>query len=122
MNPYPYPTLHMGHSDVKQGRAPPKDREDPSLEIKKRNFFDETKYDCQCDKYVQSAFLDHDYLEVHVCDPCTTKSVHIFNLKAIFNHLEFELAKSREENHMLKRKMCNVNPTEFLKSDKKVRF
>lgn len=70
----------------------------------------------------KSAFLDHDYLELHVCDPCTTKSVHIFNLKAIFNHLEFELAKSREENHMLKRKMCNVKPTEFLKSDKKVTF
>lgn len=119
----PYPTLHLGHSDVvKQGRAPPKEREDPSLAKKKRKFLDETKDDCQFDKDIQSVSLDHDYLEVHVCDPCTTKSAQIFNLKAKIKNLESELAKSREENHMLKRKFCNVKPTEFLKSDKKVRF
>lgn len=115
----PYPTLHIGHSDVvKQGRAPPKEREDPSLAKKKRKFFDETKDNCQFDKDLQSVSLN--YVEVH--DPYTTKSAQIFNLKAKIKNLESELAKPREENHMLKRKICNVKPTEFLKSDKKVRY
>lgn len=35
-----YPTLHVGHSDVvKQGRALPKEREDPSLARKKGDFW-----------------------------------------------------------------------------------
>lgn len=102
----PYPTVHIGHSDVvKQGRAPPKEREDPSLAKKWKN---EIKDDCQFDKDVQSVSLklDHDYVEVHECDPYTTKSAEIFNLKAKIKNLESELAKPREENHMLKRKFA----------------
>lgn len=81
----PYPALHMGHSDVvKQGRCPPKERKDPSFAKKKGTFLDETKDDCQFDKDVQSVFLDHDYLDVHVCDPCTTKRAQIFSFQNIF--------------------------------------
>lgn len=99
----------MGHSDVvKKGRVSPKEREDPSLAKKKKKLFDETKEDCHFDKDVQSVSLDHDYLEVHVCDPCTTKSAQIFSLKAKLKNLKSDLAKSREGTTCLKEKKIAI--------------
>lgn len=119
----PYPTLHMGHSHpVMQGRAPPKERlHDLSYANKKRKYLDELKENSTVlDENIlkQSVSFDHDYVEV--CNPCMHKSTEILNLKSRIKILESELAKSREENNMLKRKTVYIKPTEMLKYDKKV--
>lgn len=69
------PLSQFTHDFEKQAGFPSKEKDDPSLGKK---WMKQIKDNCQFDTYVQSVFLEYNYIEV--CDLCTIKKMLKFSI------------------------------------------
>lgn len=116
----PYPTLHMGHTNIiTKSRPPPKERSDSQTPSKKRKSLDYNEEDVSINNYNSNNdpsynIYGHDHAYYSNCDLCKNKDVEIKKLKAKIKQLQNDLEHVKR----------NVNkPTmNVLKNDHKVKY